>query len=172
MTTDRMPVVHVVGEYLPACTGTDRISEAQYFKQLFMKSNQNAGATTSFVSKTGGVRFNEGYVERIAPGDVVVLLNPEIDINSFSFRTGYQRLVKRASEKAGRGRTVLAMQDDEVRQRLRLSSQCELWQINYTPVFITTKEGQEVSAPREPVPEEAMEIAAKILRGKNPDVYA
>jgi hypothetical protein len=171
MTTDRKPVVHVVGEYFPACTGTDRISEAQYFKQLFMKSNSQAGATTSFVSKTSDHRFTGSYVESIAHGDVVVLLNPEIDLNSFSFRTGYQSLVKVASAKAGKGRTVLAMQDDESRQRLRLSSQCELWQINYTPVFIT-RDGHEVATPREPAPEEAMAIVAKILRGENPDVYA
>lgn len=171
MTTDRKPVVHVVGDYVPACFGTDRVSETQYFKQLFMKSNSLAGATTSFVTKTGGNRFTESYVERIASGDVVVLLNPEIDLKSFSFRTSYQALVKTASGNAGRGRTVLAMQDDEARKVLRLSSQCELWQINYTPVFIT-KDGREVAAPRDPAPEEAMAIVAKILRGENPDVYA
>ncbi len=171
MTTDRKPVVHVVGEYFPTCTGTDRISEEYYFKQLFMRSNSNAGANTFFVSKSGNHRFTEGYVEGIRSGDVLVLLNPEIDLNSFSFRTSYQSLVKKASGKTGSGRTVLAMQDNEARQRLRLSSQCELWQISYTPVFIT-KDGHEVARERDPAPEEAMGIVAKILRGENPDVYA
>jgi hypothetical protein len=103
-------------------------------------------------------------------GDVVVLLNPEIKLRSSSFHANYQSLVRVASEKVGKGRTVLAMQNNEVRKRLNLSSQCQLWQIDYAPVFIH-KDGREVVTLREAVPEEAMAIVAKILHGENPDVY-
>ncbi len=167
MGDSREKIVHVVGEYVPVSPGPDGISEREYFQQLFFSANQKLGVQTHFPSA-----LTESLVMSMQPEDVVVLLNPGVNCVTNAFSSRYRKLVFQLPTVIGRGRTVLAFQDTEAKRSLRLSRQFPLFEISYAPVFSGSRPGPETVVPIDPAPEEAVGIVAKILSGKNPDVYA
>lgn len=172
MTTNRKPVVHVVGEYSPSASGPDgRSEEILHFNKIFTRSNEEAGAETFFLKRrSSDLAFGERHISRLMRrGDVVVHLNPVRDLSVHNARRRYRFLMEMAANVVGPGRTVLAMQSFDLSSRID-DGQLLLWKIDYSPIYGTAREKVETVVA--PAPEEAFSIVKQILRGENPRVFA
>ncbi len=156
--------VHIVGEYIPTCHGDEGVSERRLFRHIFTSSNQNAGADTVFVDGRKGLGFTDNYVrDSIRPGDVVVLLNPSIDVSTNALRHYFRVRVGKVADMIGQRRVVLAFQDVMLKRYFD-QDLFGLSAIDYAPVVVSVGSCRTRTAyTPDPAPEGAIRIVAELL---------
>lgn len=167
--------VHIIGEYAPSLTGLEAFTEKWFFREIFWKSNFARHAHTAYLmgdrhpkQNQKDYSFTEAYVkDSVHKQDIVVLLNPLCDMSSYTARRHYVDLVLKVRGKIGGARMVLAFQSREVKARLALPYQDDMWAIDSYAQRKSYVDGFEEFHFLDPVQEESVGIVASILEGKD-----